>query len=207
MATQIFPTKGNLINTKKSLQLAKLGYELLDRKRNILIRELMQLIDTAKEIRGTIEQTYTEAYSALQKANITMGIVNDIAEAMTIENSLKISHRSVMGCEIPQISIDTERLSLDYGFQHTDSNFDTAVINFYRVKHMTVKLAEVENSVYRLAIAIKKTQTRANALKNIVIPRYENIVKFISNSLEEKEREDFSRMKVIKAQKQLQNNL
>lgn len=201
MANQVFPTKGNLINTKKSLQLAKLGYELLDRKRNILIRELMQLINTAKEIRGTIEQTYNEAYSALQKANMTIGIVDDIAEAMPIENSLKISHRSVMGCEIPQVSIDNKRLTLDYGFKYTNSNFDNAVISFYKVKQMTAKLAEVENSVYRLANAIKKTQTRANALKNIVIPKYENIVKFISNSLEEKEREDFSRMKVIKAQK------
>ena len=63
-------------------------------------------------------------------------------------------------------------------------------------------LAEVDNSVYRLANAIKKTQTRANALKNIVIPRYQGIVKFISDSLDEKEREEFSRLKVIKAQKQ-----
>ena len=66
MAEQVFPTKGNLINTKKSLSLAKLGYELMDRKRNILIREMMTLIDTAKSIRGEIEDTYTAAYSALQ---------------------------------------------------------------------------------------------------------------------------------------------
>ena len=63
-------------------------------------------------------------------------------------------------------------------------------------------LAEVDNSVFRLANAIKKTQTRANALKNIVIPRYEETVKVIENSLEEREREEFSRQKVIKAQKE-----
>ena len=68
MAEQVFPTKGNLINTKKSLRLARLGYELLDRKRNILIRELMTMVNTVKTIRGSIEETYIEAYAALQKA-------------------------------------------------------------------------------------------------------------------------------------------
>ena len=59
----------------------------------------------------------------------------------------------------------------------------------------------MENSVYRLADAIKKTQKRANALKNIMIPRFEATVKFITDALEEKDREEFSRLKVIKSQK------
>lgn len=59
----------------------------------------------------------------------------------------------------------------------------------------------MENSIYRLSVAIKKTQRRANALQNIIIPRNEHIVKFITDSLEEKDREEFSRMKVIKAAK------
>ena len=80
MAEQIFPTKGNLLNAKKSLSLCQLGYELLDRKRNILIREMMQLIDTAKSIRGSIEDTYKDAYSALQDANITLGRIDAIAQ-------------------------------------------------------------------------------------------------------------------------------
>lgn len=73
--------------------------------------------------------------------------------------------------------------------------------HFDKAKHLTVVLSELENSVYRLANAIKKTQRRANALKNIIIPRFESTVKFISDSLEEKEREEFSRMKVIKVVK------
>ena len=83
----------------------------------------------------------------------------------------------------------------------TGSLVDEAYIEFDRVKKLTAELAEVENSVYRLATAVNKTQKRANALKNIVIPRLTSTVKFISDSLEEKEREEFSRLKVIKAQK------
>jgi len=201
MAEQVFPTKGNLINTKKSLALATLGYDLLDRKRNILVRELMSLISTAKSIRGSIEDTYKEAYSALQNANITLGIISNVAKSVPIEDGIEVSYRSVMGVEIPKITITEKPLNIFYGFSKSNSQLDMAYICFDKVKKLTVVLAEVENSIYRLANAIKKTQSRANALKNIIIPRFEDVVKFISNSLEEKEREDFSRLKVIKSQK------
>lgn len=202
MSEQVFPTKGNLINTKKSLQLAKLGYDLLDRKRNILIREMMMLIEKAKGIRGSIEDTYKQAYAALEKANITLGVISNIAESIPVENSVKITYRSVMGVEIPNISLKEKPLKIRYGFANTNSQLDIAYICFDKVKNMTVVLAEVENSIYRLAVAIKKTQSRANALKNIIIPRYEGVVKYISDSLEEKDREEFSRLKVIKSTKQ-----
>lgn len=201
MAEQVFPTKGNLLNLQKSLALAQLGYELLDKKRNILIRELMQMVDKAKELRESIGVTYIEAYSALQMANITHGVVANIAEGMPVENTVSVSYRSVMGCELPKLSVEKKKLSLDYGFMNTDSNVDKAYISFVKVKEMTVTLAEVENSIYRLTNSIRKTQTRANALQNIVIPKYQSTVKYISGSLDEKEREEFSRMKVIKAQK------
>lgn len=205
MAAQIFPTKGNLLNTQKSLALAKLGYDLLDKKRNILIRELMLMVERAKAIRGTIGKTYKEAYAALQMANIKRGIIANIAESMPVDDSVTLSYRSVMGCEIPNLTIEEETPRLEYGFLNTDSNVDKAYINFHEVKLMTVKLAEIETGIYRLTSSIRRTQTRANALKNIIIPRYEEALKFISDSLEEKEREDFSRMKVIKANKAEKN--
>lgn len=201
MAEQVFPTKGNLINTKKSLQLARLGYELMDRKRNILIREMMTLIDTAKSIRGEIEETYQSAYFSLQQANITLGICEEIANTIPLEQGVSIDYRSVMGVEIPTVTLAQQPPKIHYGFSATNSQLDAAYINFDKVKQLTAVLAELENSVYRLANAIKKTQRRANALKNIVIPRFEETVKYISDSLEEKDREEFSRLKVIKAVK------
>lgn len=201
MADQVFPTKGNLISTKKSLLLAKVGFELLDRKRNIIVREMMALIDRAETIQSSIDSCYADAYRALQRANIAHGICGDIAEAVPVENGLSLSSRSVMGVEIPLVQLDPEPVELSYGFMSTSSLVDEAYIQFDRVKKLTAELAEVENSVYRLATAVGKTQKRANALKNIIIPRFTQTVKFITDSLEEKEREDFSRLKVIKAQK------
>jgi V/A-type H+-transporting ATPase subunit D len=201
LADQVFPTKGNLINTKKSLDLAKVGFELLDRKRNIIVREMMQLIDRAAVIQSQIDSCYAEAYQALQRANVAHGVCDDIAASVPVENGLELTVRSVMGVEIPMVKLDAEPVSLRYGFMSTSSLVDEAYIKFDRVKKLTAELAEVENSVYRLATAVNKTQKRANALKNIIIPRLTSTVKFITDSLEEKEREDFSRLKVIKAQK------
>ncbi|MDD6825579.1 MAG: V-type ATP synthase subunit D [Oscillospiraceae bacterium] len=201
MTEQIFPTKGNLIKAKKDLALSKLGYELMDRKRNILIRELMQLVDSANEIRFDIEQTYADAYKVLQEANVKLGLIETFAKAVPVENSLNVTYRSVMGVEIPVVEIQPVSYIAPFGFYDTDSCLDEAYILFTKVKIMTAKLAEVENGIFRLAAAIKKTQKRANALKNILIPKFIGISKYISDSLEEKEREEFSRLKVIKTQK------
>ena len=197
---QVFPTKGNLIATKKSLELAKTGFELMDRKRNILIRETMSMLDSAKDIQDKINNAYDSAYKALQFANITLGIIDELSQTVPVENGIKIDYRSVMGVDIPTVNLDYSGRKMLYGFSYTNEKLDEAYRNFDEVKILTVKLCEIENSIYRLAQGIKKTQKRANALKNIIIPQFEATIKFISDSLEEKEREEFSRLKVIKSQ-------
>jgi V/A-type H+-transporting ATPase subunit D len=200
------PTKGNLILSKKSLELAKLGFDLLDRKRNILIREMMTLIDRAEEIQNKIDSIYKKAYLMLQKANITLGICKELALTVPIEDSINLSYKSIMGVEIPIISIEIkDDKRIPFGLYYTNSELDKAYLKFIEVKKLTIELAEVENSIYLLADAVKKIQKRANALKNIMIPKFETTVKFMANALEEKEREDFSRLKVIKRVKQKDN--
>ena len=105
MDPNTFPTKGNLILAKSSLTLARQGYELMDKKRNILIKELMGLIEEAKGIQSEIDTTFTAAYKALQKANIELGInyVQDIAAAVPVDDTVRIKTRSIMGTEIPLV--------------------------------------------------------------------------------------------------------
>ncbi|HEX3037922.1 MAG TPA: V-type ATP synthase subunit D [Oscillospiraceae bacterium] len=201
MSNQIVPTKGNLLATKKSLELARTGYELLDRKRNILIREMMALIERANKIQDKIDQTYDAAYLALQRANITLGVSDELSRTVPLDNNLNVAYRSVMGVEIPMVSLEPSHVPIPFGLNSTNSQLDEAFLKFGEVKRLTAELSEVENSVYRLADSIKKTQKRANALKNIMIPRFEETVKFIADALEEKDREEFSRLKVIKRKK------
>lgn len=202
MAQKTVPTKGNLLATKKSLSLANVGYELLDKKRNILIREMMQLIDKAAEIQNEIDTAYENAYKSLQFANITLGFCEKISKTIPIEDSIEIKYRSVMGVEIPIVSIEKKpRNKLCYGLVSTNNRLDEAIADFINVKYLTVTLAQIETSVYRLATEIKKTQKRANSLQNILIPKFESDIKYITNVLAENEREEFSRLKVIKRSK------
>lgn len=207
MNPNTFPTKGNLILAKNSLALASQGYELMDKKRNILLRELMGLIDQAKDIQSEIDSTFREAYQALQKANIELGIhyVQDIAASVPLEQSIRIKTRSIMGTEIPLVQSQSDWPNLTYAFCSSSEALDQARMNFEKVKELTIKLSMVENSAYRLASSIRKTQKRANALKNITIPTYQNLVTTISNALEEKDREEFTRLKVIKRSKSSDN--
>ena len=201
MNPNTFPTKGNLILAKNSLALASQGYELLDKKRNILIRELMALIDQAKDIQSEIDVTFQTAYRALQKANIELGIsyVQEAGESIPVEDSIEIKARSIMGTEIPLVRFHKKQEEVPtYAFYSTKESLDQARAAFDRVKELTIRLSMVENSAYRLASSIKKTQKRANALKNITIPSYSGLVRDITNSLEEKDREEFTRLKVIK---------
>ena len=195
-----FPTKGNLMIAKNSLALAHQGYDLMDKKRNILLKELMSLIDEAKDIQEEIDVTFTRAYACLQRANIEQGIsgIQELAFTVPIEDSIQIQARSIMGTEIPHVKYDEKQNDLTYSFGTTHESIDIAREAFRQVKELTIKLAVVENTAYRLANNIKKTQKRANALKNITIPMYENLVTSINNALEEKEREEFTRLKVIK---------
>lgn len=201
MNPNTFPTKGNLILAKNSLALASQGYELMDKKRNILLRELMALIDQAREIQSEIDTTYTEAYKALQLANIQLGIhfVEEMAASVPVENSIRIKTRSIMGTEIPLVQHEPEPMKLFYDYYSTRESLDEARLHFERVKDLTIKLSMIENSAYRLAASIRKTQKRANALKNITIPTYQALVADITNALEEKDREEFTRLKVIKS--------
>ena len=202
------PTKSNLMAMKKSLGLARLGYDLLDRKRNIMMREMMKLIDDVNEIQGQIETTFAEAYESLQKANMTLG-QNDvfrIAMSRDEADDVLIRYRSVMGIEIPDVKLTDEIRMPGYGFTSTNPLLDETYIRFVKVKRLAVKVAAVENSVYRLARAIKQSQKRANALMNIVIPNLEESIHYITGYLEEKERDEFTTLKVVKEQKNKKAN-
>ena len=198
---QTAPTKGNLNAAKRSRALADNGYELMDRKRNILIREIMGLIDEAEDLQARIDRTFSEAYASMRLAEISMGgSAQSGANAVPIDDSFSIRFRSVMGVELPVVSAEPEEPSgPPYGLAFTSSDLDDAYFKFAEVKELIRELAETENCIYRLAYAIKKAQKRANALQNIVIPGLDSEIARISDALEEKEREEFVRLKVVKA--------
>ena len=165
------------------------------------MRELTDLNEKAKDIQKEIDDAFAAAYLALQTANIENGMngVERVSRGVTVDDSIKIRIRSVMGVEIPVVAREAgEYGAPDYGFGDTSESLDTAVFAFRRVKELIVSLSMIENAAYRLAVAIKKTQRRANALKNVTIPKYRELVKNITDVLEEHERDEFTRLKTAK---------
>lgn len=203
MQENVTPTKSNLMAAQASLSFSKKGYEFLDKKRNVLIREMMSFMDRAKKIQKKMREIFEEAYEALIMANITIGIneVNEVAKSIPQATEFSVLTRSIMGVEISQIKYNVRELVPCYSFYHTNTALDVALKRFHQVNYLIYELAEVEDSVYKLALEVKRTQKRTNALKNIQIPKYEALVKMISEMLEEKEREDFFRLKVLKKKK------
>ena len=199
----MIPTKANLMKCEEILAFSQKGFELLDKKRNILIQEMMTLVERAKKIQNQINEGFEEAYDSLENANILMGSnkVEQISEAVVEETDYKVLLTSVMGVEIPKVRYIKEKPHASYSFYRTNASFDNAVLKFNELKYMIYELAEVETSVYKLAEEIKKTKKRANALEKIRIPKYEERIKEIEEILEEKEREDFFRLKMIKNKK------
>ena len=181
MDPNTFPTKGNLILAKNSLALSRQGFELMDKKRNILIREMMDLIDQAKDIQTQIDETFRTAYAALQKANMEIGIafVQQISYTVPVENSIRIKTRSVMGTEIPLVEYDAQSTNTPtYAYYSTKMSLDQAKAEFEKSKravHPALHDRKCSHSPGRQHQ--KKLKSGQNALKKYTIPRYETLTK------------------------------
>jgi len=163
MQENIAPTKANLMTAQIALNFSKKGYELLDKKRNVLIREMMSFMDRAKGIQQKMQGIFKEAYEALIMANITIGIneVNEVAESIPQATEFTILTQSIMGVEIPQIKYEKRELEPYYSFYHTNTALDVALQKFHQVKYLLYELAEIEDSVYKLAMEIKRTHIKS----------------------------------------------
>ena len=143
---QIVPTKGNLLSTKKSLTLARVGFELLDRKRNVLMREMMKLIDEAAGMQRAIGDTFIKAYKALESANITLGIEHALEGAVPEEKGFSVTGHSIMGVDLPTGHLASRPLYPYYGFSGSNAQLDYAYVCFDKVKQLCAQLAGIETA-------------------------------------------------------------
>jgi V/A-type H+-transporting ATPase subunit D len=198
---KIRPTRINLIRTKKTLRLSKSGLEVLERKRDVLIRELRRFIYDAKKLREEVTSILAEAFQSLIESKVRIGAesVENIALAFSAKANFVLDHRSIMGVPVPIVDFQMEKdIKPDYGFASTSVSLDKTFRNFCSVLEPIAQLAEIEGVAFKLANDVQKTQKRVNALKHVFIPMYSETVKYIELVLEEKEREEFVRMKTAK---------
>src|SRR5512143_1841727 len=196
----VAPTRSNLIRIKKELQFAREGYEILDRKREVLTTELVRVAHEADVLQKEVWKILEAAYRALEKAQLTLGSDHvewaALAANKTVDVHLKL--RGIMGVAIPVIEARGEPEKMLYSLSGTNAALDEASAAFREVLIKTPQLSMLVTTVWRLAGELRKTQRRVNALQHIFIPNYEATVAFIVSSLEEREREEIFRLKWLK---------
>lgn len=201
------PTKNNLLKLKRSIKEYNKGQKLLEEKELILKKKLENYRLQEKELGQMAKRAKVNAIQALKRANVDVGFdeLVDISNAIKEDKTINIKYLSLMGVDIPSVISEELETKISYGLYHTTVSVDECVVQFIILKKYMIKLAELNNTIVRLQKAIEKVQRRSNALKEVIIPREEKVVKKIASALEESERDEFVRMKVVK-KKTLANN-
>jgi V/A-type H+-transporting ATPase subunit D len=198
--SNVLPTKIELIGTRKRLQTAKRVQKVLDDKRDVLLKRLDEMIQEAGQAREEISQPLADAYLALYDAYLKLGPLRleGIAANTPPMVEAEVSVKRIVGVDIPSIRLSEKEIGMTYGFADTNVAVDRATRQMRKVLPSIFKAAEFENAIFRLAKELEKTQRLLNALEYMIIPRYETSIRYIQQTLEEREREEFVRLKHVK---------
>ena len=201
--TKFAPTKANLMKAKNQLRLIKEGYEILDKKRKALIGQYNAKINQRNELNKVVNSYIKVVKKNIKKAIVTTGEdrLKSIALSVPLDESITLKEKKFMQTKIFEINFDEKKLDLSYSLNLTSSLFDEALLSLNDLKKKVYKLAELDTTIKNLDTEIKKTSKKVNSLEKVQIPNYEAIIKSISGQIEEREREEFSKTKIIKDKK------
>ena len=196
----VLPTKIELIGTRRRLGTAVRVKKVLDDKRDVLLKRLDEMIQQAGQARDEISLPLSDAYLALYDAYLKLGPLRleGIAANTPPGVEAEVSVRRVVDVDIPSVRLSEREVGMTYGFADTNVAVDRASMQMRRVLPSIFRAAEFENAIFRLAKELERTQRLLNALEFMIIPRYEGSIRFIQQTLEEREREEFTRLKHVK---------
>jgi V/A-type H+-transporting ATPase subunit D len=195
------PTKTNLFKLKRERQFAREGHALLEQKREILIAELMSLIDKVSHAQEETDAALKQAYYALERASVRMGRVriSEAALAVNLSADISVHKRTVIGVGAPVVEVAFNDNPPYYSLTGSSAWLDEAVSRFKVLLGLLAKLSQLKITCLRIAREVNKTVRRVNALEKIYLPDYEETIKYITDVLEEQDREAFFTLKLIKA--------
>lgn len=195
------PTKSNLIKIKQTNQIAEEGYKLLNQKREILVIELMSYLERVKRVEKDLFKQFDSAYQSLKKTICTLGHEDAKKKSKFInyEYPMRKKTNKIFGIILPAIKVEHQNIKMQYSFLNTYAVIDETTKKFLSLINIICEMAEIRAIVWRLSKEVKKVQRRANALEKVIIPDSRDTIKFIEDTLEEKEREAIFISKLIKA--------
>lgn len=203
MAEDIAPTRSAELMLKERVEMAEDGHDILEKKRDGLIHEFMEIVGDAKKVNKELCVNYSEAKESLEQAKIFEGKTSLLGNAMSQHREVKLESTTtnIMGVVVPEIqstNIESNVLDREYGLYSSSSHLDEAVTKHEQLIEKVVEAAEVQTKVQKLLEEIKKTKRRVNALEHNTIPMLKNQLSYVSQTLEEEEREETFRMKKVK---------
>ena len=203
MNSEQIASKANLIKAKEELKLLDVGLDILDKKRKALMNAHESKIKDRDSLNKKVNQTINDVSHSFNKAMASIGQakLESLAGLIPIDNSIETKNTKFMQTDMAEVSFNPKKLSLSYSFYQTNSLFDEALIAFNKLRADIFKLAELDSTINNLEIEIRKSNKKVNSLEKIQIPQKTELIKNISQSIEEKEREEFSKTKIVKSNK------
>ncbi|QGN05890.1 V-type ATP synthase subunit D [Halorhabdus sp. CBA1104] len=207
MAQDVKPTRKNLMQIEDRIELSERGHDTLEKKRDGLIMEFMDILDQAQDVRADLEDTYEDAQERIDMARAMDGdvAVRGAAAALKEHPEISTQSKNIMGVVVPQIESTKVRKSLDergYGVLGTSARIDEVAESYEKLLEQIILAAEVETAMKELLEEIETTKRRVNALEFTLLPQLNENKEYIEQKLEEQEREEIFRMKKIKANKE-----
>lgn len=189
-----------MMRLQTSLKITKQGHDLLDRKKIVLTREIEKYIKVHQGLRKELSELMENGKELVKSVNIEIGIDKfaKIADTVPVDDYIDIKNVTLMGVEIPSAVHKQEEIVRTYDFYNTTNNVDETMIKFNKIQEKLIEYAILDNTIERLQKAVEKVRKRANALQNIIIPEMEDNLKNIVETIDEREREEFARLKVVK---------
>ncbi|MDD2417939.1 MAG: V-type ATP synthase subunit D [Oscillospiraceae bacterium] len=198
------PTRMELTNLKRRLVTARRGHRLLKDKRDELMRRFLELVRENKSLRRQVEESIrgANAHMAISRSLMQREVLDVALLSPKQHMEIDVEQDNVMSVMIPKFktkfSSSNENDIYFYGYAFTSGDLDTAVKGFHDILPEMLRLAEVEKSCQLMAAEIEKTRRRVNALEHVMIPQYEETIRFITMKLDESERSATTRLMKIK---------
>jgi V/A-type H+/Na+-transporting ATPase subunit D len=200
---RVVATKIELIKIRRSMQISKMVHKILDDKREVLLKKIDEMIDEANKARADIWDPLDDIYKAIFHAYLSLGTstIQSLSSSTPPSINVDVHIKRIVDVKIPALEISSKKevQDLTYGFADTNSSVDQATKLIKNILPGICKAAEYENAIFSLAKELEKTQKLINALEYIIIPQYQEALSFIKSTLEEREREEFVRLKKVKA--------
>lgn len=200
MSIRAAPSKMNLIRFKRTLAFLRKAHDLLEDKRDILLLEVSRRGGEAAKLREELNRNLKEAYELLRSTTVIIGTkeLEAAGRIPRITFDLTSTKKKVMGVTTISFLLSNTQRIVSYDISKPTVLLDEASEKFYQTLPLMIKVAELESTLLRLVEEVRKTQQRINALEQALIPRYTATVSLIASVLEERDREEFVRVKKVK---------